>query len=382
MTENIGKPNKKQFFTGIINNKMKKSFLIYFLSVLILGCDTSEKDFEKALGLYSIESFESFLQEHPESTLADSAKMYIAYLTADSLGTADKYDSFIKNYPSSFLIKRASHALDSLTTINGGCISEMLPLSDEINHELDKITTDGSLNDLYKLLRIDRHNIKEKARPKIQEILKNAITRKNVNSRIIDSIQVIYLPDTNSSKFSYELSLLNKLNWLKIIETKKNAAFDHYYDSQTNLISNAINVFSEIKKDHKATSDETFASLFSTKYDRASNKAIDANTKKMNKIIADYNQTLINNVLLTIRALSNYPSDVCAKEQYWGHLSAHLDKNEDNEIILKFESSFLYPGSMPLTNKEEIIALLEEVHKNEKHEIIKKMASELIKKLK
>ena len=364
---------------------MKQILHLAFLSMLILifGCDTSKKDFNKAMEFYSKKSFENFLQEHPEGNWSDSAKMHIAFIIADSIGESSKYDEFLKYYPVSSLSKRAKILFDSLTTINGGCLAEIQQLPIEIESELDSIIEKKSLKSLSEFLLKDSSNYKEAARPKIQEIMKIAIAIKGVGSSSYDSLQAVYLPDTGSSKFSYELSLLKRLDWLRIEAEKEIAAFNHYYKSQNSVFENMFSAYGDMNKKGGHISDSAFASEFNAKFNEASNKTINANTRKMKNIIASHNKLLKDNILTTIRALQKYPLDVCAKEQYWEHLNSHLQKGKKG-IYLEAESNRLYSGSVSFSEeeKEEITESLNTLYQSEKHDMIKKIVGDLITKIK
>ena len=348
---------------------------------LAWGCDTSEKDYSIALKTHSIQSFENFLQEHPEGNWSDSARMHIAFIVADSVGESSKFDEFLEQYPLSSLSERVKFLYDSLTTINGGCLAESQQLPPEIESELNETIEKKSLKSLSEFLQKDSSDYKERARPQIQEVMKLAIANKTVGSSSLENIRVIYLPDTSSSKFSYELSLLRKLDWLRIEGEKEVAVFNHYHQSQTSIIKNVFSVYADMKKESGYLSDNAFSSIFNSRFDKASNRTINANTRKMKSIISIYNDLLKENILATIHALETFPSDVCAKEQYWEHLNTRLQKGKG--IYLKVENSSLYSGSVSFSDseKEEISESLNALFQGEKHDLIKKMIGELIEKL-
>ena len=363
---------------------MKRILHLTLLSIIIFlfGCNTSEKDFNKAMEFYSVQSFENFLQEHPEGNWSDSAKMHIAFIFADSIGESNKYDEFLKQYPMSSLSKRVKILFDSLTTINGGCLTESQQLPSEVKSELDSIMEKKSLKSLSEFLLKDSSNYKETARPKIQEIMNVAIAFKRVGSSSFDSLQSIYSPDTSSSKFSYELSLIKQLDWQRIETEKEVAVSNHYYKSQTSILENFASVLGGIYDKGGTLSNSSGMAEFDSKFNETSSRITNSNVRKMKSIISSHNKLLKDNILTTIQALINLPSDVCAKEQYWKHLNSHL-QNGKNGIYLEVQSSSLYSGyeSFSDEEKEKITESLNALYQREKHDMIKKVAGELIEKL-
>lgn len=58
----------------MVTNKRCRSLFAAFLILCFVSCDTSEQDFEKAKEANTIESYEMFVQKHPNSVLADEAR--------------------------------------------------------------------------------------------------------------------------------------------------------------------------------------------------------------------------------------------------------------------------------------------------------------------
>lgn len=104
------------------------ALVILFLLVLAAGCSTSEKDWQKAEKLNTIEAYEAFLQKHPQGQLADSARQEIEELEwrrTVSLGTVEAYEAFLQKHSQGQLADSARQEIEELEwqkTMNVGTV--------------------------------------------------------------------------------------------------------------------------------------------------------------------------------------------------------------------------------------------------------------------
>jgi len=95
-----------------------KSFLSLVIGLsIILSCANENKDWEKVKSSNTVESYEEFIKEYPNSSLLDSANIYIELIyfsQAKKKNTIEGFENFISRYPESKLIKSAEVILDSL----------------------------------------------------------------------------------------------------------------------------------------------------------------------------------------------------------------------------------------------------------------------------
>ncbi|MCU4137430.1 MAG: hypothetical protein MW689_001001 [Thermodesulfobacteria bacterium] len=82
--------------------------------VVLVGCATPKKNWEKAQRLNTIEAYQEFLQKHPNSEFAYEAKRKIeelAWERTKEQNTIEAYQEFIDKYPQSEFIREAKIGL-------------------------------------------------------------------------------------------------------------------------------------------------------------------------------------------------------------------------------------------------------------------------------
>lgn len=90
---------------------------LFFLCLLILACDNGKKDYEKTQQANTIQTYEEFIQKHPDSKFVEDAKEKLdslRYEMVTSKDNADAYEDFIKKHPDSKYVSKANNILDSL----------------------------------------------------------------------------------------------------------------------------------------------------------------------------------------------------------------------------------------------------------------------------
>ncbi len=349
---------------------MKRILHLALLStfILLFGCDTSKKDFDKAMEFYSTQSLDNFLHEHPEGRWADSARMHIAFIKADSIRRFELLTDFKKQYPKSSLSSKIEIVIDSLSTINGGCLITESSVPDSISEKLSEIVKENNLWNLYLLLKKEPA-LKEKIRPQIQSVIKEFNPAvlfayedvdpywDDIYQQKISGLNELYLQDSLTSIFSYELSILNALEWRKINE---------YFAHDMNHIRNW---WAEVKTQWRAGS-ITY------------NTFQDSYKETRSHLIVTFKQKFYYNMLFAVDRLENYPLDVCAKEQYWQHLSKHLIRQAKGDIAIKVSDSYEFTFGEKYENGKQLLEPLDSIYSIENHQLVKKIAGGLIKKLK
>jgi len=95
---------------------VKLSIMLLFSSLLMLliSCNNTKKDWEKAQHQSTVESYNSFIEKHPGSEFVQSAKMKIIDLDWEYAINADSiavYKDFLTKHPESEQIKEAKERL-------------------------------------------------------------------------------------------------------------------------------------------------------------------------------------------------------------------------------------------------------------------------------
>lgn len=99
-------------------SQLSSRFVIMSIIILLLSsCDSSKKDWERAEKANTIESYEQFLEKHPENQVRGLALQKIEQLEwerACKIGTLESYRDFCEKYPDS---TRITHAFQKLEEI-------------------------------------------------------------------------------------------------------------------------------------------------------------------------------------------------------------------------------------------------------------------------
>ena len=90
------------------------SLATFIISLFLFGCATVGKDWKSAQETNSIQSFNEFLEKHPQSEYTKEAKFKIENLyweSAQESNSIDSYKEFLKKYPNSRYSKEALKAI-------------------------------------------------------------------------------------------------------------------------------------------------------------------------------------------------------------------------------------------------------------------------------
>lgn len=99
---------------------MKKNtslILPLVLLIVILGCSSDKRDYEKAMQANTIQVYEEFIRKHPDSRFVEQAKGKIdslEYATVGSKKSIDAYEEFLLKHPNSVFVEAVKVKLDSL----------------------------------------------------------------------------------------------------------------------------------------------------------------------------------------------------------------------------------------------------------------------------
>jgi hypothetical protein len=95
--------------------------LTIFLAVALVGCATTEKDWQTANRARTIEAYEHFLQKHPNSAQANVARRLLPQMrvnkdwrNAEKINTPDAYETFLSKHPQSKQANQATITLEAL----------------------------------------------------------------------------------------------------------------------------------------------------------------------------------------------------------------------------------------------------------------------------
>jgi hypothetical protein len=92
-------------------------FLPLILFLILIGCNTTEKKWEEAQSVNNFDSYNSFIQEFPESNYADSARRKIIelnYYEALRINTVESLENFLMQYPQDTLASKARNIHEKL----------------------------------------------------------------------------------------------------------------------------------------------------------------------------------------------------------------------------------------------------------------------------
>lgn len=126
-------------------NVLKLYLVFIILVVFVISCARDRHAYEKAQEQNTVEAYQSFITEYPDSELKEQARKAIAALTAQAftdaknVGSTDAMREFLKKYPNSAEGSQAQEIIKSLTTLSGGCLFKDENLTQEERQSLDEI---------------------------------------------------------------------------------------------------------------------------------------------------------------------------------------------------------------------------------------------------
>lgn len=92
-------------------------FLVFFVILAISNCSKQKSPLEKAKDIGTIEAFENFISENPESEFIIEAQMTLDSLRFEKISKSDSietFESLIANYPQSRFIQQAKDSIMSI----------------------------------------------------------------------------------------------------------------------------------------------------------------------------------------------------------------------------------------------------------------------------
>lgn len=95
--------------------------LAIIAALLLVSCSSEKRDWAKAESENTIQSYENFLECHPESSFANTAKSRLELLyfrKADSANTIQAFRHFLEKFPEGALGKNAKSRLEDLYNID------------------------------------------------------------------------------------------------------------------------------------------------------------------------------------------------------------------------------------------------------------------------
>jgi hypothetical protein len=100
-----------------MNKYLKLKGIVLLLAIIVCSCNTIERDWDIALTINTVDSYEEFIKKYPESDFTNEAKTKVEYLEwekAVQQNVIAVYEKFMTKYPESAYINEAKEKIESL----------------------------------------------------------------------------------------------------------------------------------------------------------------------------------------------------------------------------------------------------------------------------
>ena len=149
--------------------------IIILIILFVAGCATEKKDWQEAVSENTIESYQTFMEHHPESSFCDSANIAIRKITferaqsklimAQLINTIPAYKEFLKEHPNGTLSEKAQSGIQNLYSQRSLAFRHTKTIRIIVNQSFDKAKN----KDFYSTLKELPQKLFERAGLKIIE---------------------------------------------------------------------------------------------------------------------------------------------------------------------------------------------------------------------